>query len=124
MSIIKPTQELGETRTAMGWHVMNSLDKIINESRKFADRYWVIFHIKPFSGCPEVIRNRIILSKTQPPKMLSTIVFEVDNIEGKLLFHWALPPDIPQDDIAYQQDENIVLETAETVKESGIAILY
>lgn len=59
MSIIKPTQELGETRTAMGWHVMNSLDEIINQNRKFADRYWVIFHIKPFSGCPEMIRNRI-----------------------------------------------------------------
>lgn len=84
MSIIKPTQELGETRTAMGWHVMNSLDKIINENRKF----------------------------------------EVDNIEDKLLFHCALSPDIPQEDIAYQQDENIVPETAEAAKESGAMILY
>ncbi|MDN3509437.1 MAG: hypothetical protein P0S93_05455 [Candidatus Neptunochlamydia sp.] len=29
--ISKGTQELGETRTAMGWHVMNSLEKIINK---------------------------------------------------------------------------------------------
>ena len=77
----KATQELGETRTAMGRHVMNSLEKIINENKKFGDRYFVIFYIKPFSACPEVIRNRIILSKVKPPKMLSTIVFEVDNIQ-------------------------------------------
>jgi len=120
----KGTQELGETRTAMGWHVMNSLEKIINENKKLADRYFVIFYIKPFSACPEVIRNRIILSKVKPPKMLSTIVFEVDNIQDKLLFHWALPPDIPQDEIAYQQDDHVIPETAEAAKESGATILY
>ncbi len=117
-------QELGETRTAMGWHVMNSLEKIINENKKLADHYWVIFYIKPFSACPEVIRNRIILSKVKPSKMLSTIVFEVDNVQDKLLFLWALPPDIPQDEISHQQEEHIIPETAEAVKESGAPILY
>ncbi len=108
----------------MGRHVMCSLEKIINENKKLADRYFVIFYIKPLSACPEVIRNRIIISKVRPPKLLSTIVFEVDNVEDKLLFLWALPPDIPQDDIAHEQDEDVIPETAEAVRESGANILY
>lgn len=89
-------QELGETRTAMAKGLMRHLESVINDPKtRKLDKYYVLVHAKPFPNFPTMIKQKLIILSKKPSMMLSCMLFEVDNVEGKLLLHWCLPGDWP-----------------------------
>ena len=86
-------QLLGETREEMTRGLMQKIEKIINEHQDYADKYYIWVHAKPGRKYHKVIRQRLIVTKVKPRMMLSTLLFGVDNREGKLTLEWALPGD-------------------------------
>jgi hypothetical protein len=72
---------------------MKRIEKIINETNR--DKYWILVHAKPFSGCQHLIKQKFIILPRKPSMMLSCLLFQVDNREGKLILEWALPGDWP-----------------------------
>lgn len=88
-------QEIGETRTAMARGLMKYLEQVIDKNQKLADKYWVLVHAKPFPGNRQIIKQKFIIFTDEPPMMLSCMLFEVDNKEGKLTLCWSLPGDWP-----------------------------
>lgn len=51
-----------------------------------------------------VIRTRIIVMDAEPPRILGTMCYKVDNQKGQLLRLWALPQDIPELDRIADED--------------------
>jgi len=88
-------QQLGETRSAMGKRLMADLEDIINKYKDKSEKYYVLFHGKPWPNFPNVIKIKPIATNREPPMMLSCMCFEVDNTEGKLVLLWALPGSWP-----------------------------
>lgn len=92
---ISSGQELGETRAAMAKRLMQDLEEVINKYKSRDEKYYVLVHGKPYPNIPGVIKIKLIPTNVKPPMMLSCILFEVDNKEGKLLMNWALPGSWP-----------------------------
>jgi len=88
-------QQLGETREEMTRSLMRKVEKIVNDHQDYADKYYIWVHAKPDRKNHCVIRERIMITKVKPKMMLSTMLFGVDNREGKLTLEWALPGDWP-----------------------------
>jgi hypothetical protein len=89
------SQELGETRCAMTKTLMKDLEDVINKCKDRREKYFVLFHAKPWPKQPFVIKMKIMVINTKPPMMLSCLLFGVDNQAGKLTLEWALPGDWP-----------------------------
>jgi|SRR5271170_159378 len=88
-------QQLGETRQEMTRGLMKRIEKIINSHQDFADKYYIWVHAKPDRKDRTIIREKIMITKVKPKMMLSTMLFGVDNREGKLTLEWALAGDWP-----------------------------
>lgn len=90
-------QELGETRVAMGKRLMLDLEEIIDmpECKKRTEKYYVLFHAKPWPNRPDIIKIKKMVMDVKPSMMLSCMLFGVDNKEGKLTLEWSLPGSWP-----------------------------
>lgn len=89
------SQELGETRSAMTKTLMRDLENIINQCQNRTEKYYVLFHAKPWPKQPFVIKMKIFVMDNKPPMMLACLLFGVDNKSGKLTLEWCLPGDWP-----------------------------
>jgi hypothetical protein len=95
---ISSGQQLGETRIAMTKRLMKDVEEIIEmeNCKKQTEKYYIIFHAKPFPGNQQVIKmKRMVVFKHKPPMMLSCLCFGVDNDKGILTLEWSLPGDWP-----------------------------
>ncbi len=88
-------QELGETRLAMGRTLMKDLEKIIDKFSSEENKYYVLFHAKPWPNHPNIIKIKPLAMHQKPPMMLSCILFGVDNKSSTLTLEWALPGSWP-----------------------------
>lgn len=88
-------QELGETRKAMAKRLMLDLEEIINANKHRDEKYWILFHAKPWPKNHNIIKIKPLGFTKKPPMMLSCLLFEIDNKEGKLMLNWALPGNWP-----------------------------
>jgi hypothetical protein len=115
-------QELGETRTAMTKRLMKDMESIIEKYKDKREKYYVLFHAKPWPNKPNVIRIKPIAMAFKPRMMLSCLLFSVDNQEGKLMLEWALPGDWPTWSVGGKNEP--VPETIASIKASGIKYHY
>jgi hypothetical protein len=91
-------QEIGETRKQMGKRIMKDLEDIIEhpKCRDVREKYYVVFHAKPWPKYPNVIKiKKMVVFHKKPPMMLSCMCFGVDNASGVLTLEWALPGSWP-----------------------------
>lgn len=126
MSILVPYQtsgqELGETRKAMTKTLMRDLETIINKFKDKEEKYYVLFHAKPWPDNPKIIKIKPIATHKKPPMMLSCLLFGVDNKSGVLTLEWALPGDWPTWAVGGTNEP--VPETIASVTASGINYHY
>jgi hypothetical protein len=91
-------QQLGETRQAMAKRLMKDLEEIIDMEpcKKRDDKYYVVFHAKPYPNHPGIIKmKRMVIFHKKPPMMLSCLCFGVDNQKNELTIEYALPGSWP-----------------------------
>lgn len=115
-------QELGETRKAMTKQLMKDVENVINQYKNREDKYYIVVHAKPWPKNPNVIKIKLMPTNVKPPMMLSCILFEVDNKEGKLTLCWSLPGDWPTWSVGGTQEP--VPEVIASVTQSGIKYHY
>jgi hypothetical protein len=119
---ISSGQQLGETRTAMTKTLMKDLESIIDKYKDKKDKYYVLFHAKPWVNKPNVIRVKPIAMGFKPRMMLSCILFGVENETGKLTLEWALPGDWPTWAVSGANEP--IPETIASIEASGITYHY
>lgn len=115
-------QQLGETRQAMAKTLMKDLEKIVNQFKAKTNKYYVLFHAKPWPKNPNIIKIKPLAMDNKPPMMLSCLLFGVDNSEGKLTLEWALPGDWPVWSVGGTNEP--VPEVIASVEQSGIKYHY
>jgi len=115
-------QQLGETRQAMTKKLMQDMESIIEKYKDRKEKYYVLFHAKPWPNKPNVIRIKPIAMAFKPRMMLSCLLFSVDNQEGKLMLEWALPGDWPTWSVGGTNEP--VPETVASIEASGIKYHY
>lgn len=117
---IAGTQQLGETRQAMGKRLMKDIEEIIEmeKCKKQDEKYYILFHAKPWPNRPDIIKmKRMVIFKTKPSMMLSCLCFGVDNKTGVLTLEWALPGSWPT--WAMEGKNEPVPEVVGSLKELG-----
>lgn len=115
-------QQLGETRQAMTKTLMKDLESIINKFKDKENKYYILFHAKPWPNKPNVIKIKPIAMDNKPPMMLSCLLFGVDNATGVLTLEWALPGDWPTWSVGGTNEP--VPEVIASVTQSGIQYHY
>lgn len=115
-------QELGETRQAMTKTLMKDIESIIEKFKDKREKYYILFHAKPWPQNPNVIKIKPLAMYRKPPMMLSCLLFGVDNEKGTLTLEWALPGDWPT--WAVQGTNEPVPETIASITKSGISYYY
>ena len=116
-------QELGETRKAMAKTLMSvHLENIIDKYKDKTEKYYVLFHAKPYPNHPNMIRIKPMAMDFKPRMMLSCVLFGVDNSSGKLTLEWALPGDWPVWSVGGKNEP--VPETIASIEASGIRYHY
>lgn len=114
-------QQIGETRQAMTKRLMQDIEDCINK-HKNKDHFYILVHAKPFPKQANLIKIKIVPMNVKPSMMLSCMLFEVDNKEGKLMLNWALPGDWPT--WAVNGENEPVPETIASINQSGIKYHY
>ncbi len=126
MTILVPYQtsgqELGETRKAMTKRLMQDVEEVINKHKNRDEKYYILVHAKPFPKQPNLIKIKLIPMNVKPSMMLSCLLFEVDNREGKLTLCWSFPGDWPTWSVGGTQEP--VPEVIASVNESGVQYHY
>ncbi len=108
---------IGDVRMDMEHKLRALIEHVLNTHQKLAE-YWILIHTKPEGDY--VLSTKIVLMPYQPPRMLGTICYHINNREGSQRRLWALP----KDSLAAGLIENI--EPVATVMESaaGLPIIY
>lgn len=126
MSLIVPYettgQQLGETRQAMTKTLMKDIEEIVNKCSKYADKYYILVHAKPFPGNQTAIKMCQIIMSKKPPMMLACLLFGVDNKSGKLTLEWALPGDWPTWSVGGSNEP--VPEVIASIEKAGVNYHY
>ncbi len=126
MSLLVPYetsgQQLGETRTAMTKTLMSDLESIINKYKDKENKYYVLFHAKPWPNNPKLIKIKPFAMDVKPSMMLSCLLFSVDNKSGKLTLEWSLPGDWPTWSVEGTNEP--IPETIASITKSGIRYHY
>lgn len=116
-------QQLGETRQAMTKTLMSKdLEGIISKYKDKKEKYYVLFHAKPYPNKPNVIRIKPIAMSFKPRMMLSCMLFGIDNSTGELTLEWALPGDWPTWAVGGTNEP--VPEVIASIEQSGIKYHY
>jgi hypothetical protein len=115
---ISSGQQAGETRQAMTKTLMKDVDKIIDKFKNDTEKYYILFHAKPFPNHPNIIKIKPMKLNTKPPMMLSCLLFGVDNKLGKLTLEWALPGNWPT--WAMEGANEPVPETIASIEKVGL----
>jgi hypothetical protein len=71
------------------------LMSVVEENSDYAEKYYIIVLARQEPRGSRVIKQKILLSKIKPPMMLATMVYFVDQVNGKLSRLWTLPGDWP-----------------------------
>jgi hypothetical protein len=93
------TQEMGETREAMGWGLMKLVDTWVTNLKNETKPYYLVFAAKPDVNKSGTVRQAMQAYRQRPPALLGVLVWYVDNAKGlvELVPELSSPPDIPID---------------------------
>lgn len=93
------TQEMGETRDAMGYALINMVGEWVNNLKSETEPYYLVFAAKPDMHQSNAIRQAMKAYRKRPPQLLGVLVWYVDNTKGlvELVPELSSPPDIPLD---------------------------
>jgi hypothetical protein len=103
------SQELGETREALGWAVWHKAEEIANANKSNVKPFYIVYAAKPDPALRGAvingfvasggIRDVYLTSTSRPQPAFGQLVWFVDNAQGKfeLVSELSLPPDIPVD---------------------------
>ena len=100
--------EIGMMRTLLAQDFMRQMEKLINDNQK-KDIYWILVH-SDMDATTGKIWTKFLIMDREPPKMLGTMVYYVDNKIGQLRKLWVLPRDIPRDAQFEDQDSAMSVE--------------
>lgn len=121
------TQELGETRDAMGVGFMKllqqQLDKYSNEGE-----YYLLFHAKPLKdqtveGSKHTLKQVFAMTKKKPKTYIGSIRIHVNNRTGRYKME-VFPHDAPLSQKFFTTDSEIVPEVFEDAFQVKDALLY
>jgi hypothetical protein len=85
---------LWDVRTAMEEESRKTLEGILNNPKnKKKDSYYILRTSNFTGNHSSVINTKYMLLDKKPPKMLGTVLWHVDNRNGKLKQEWMLPFD-------------------------------
>lgn len=120
------TQQIGETREAMGWGFMERLQEALDMHSK-EDEYYILVHTKPLRGqtligATTTFKEVFLKMKTCPPAMIGTIRIFVNNRKGTYKLE-VFPHDVPIDESVYSDNE-FSTDVAETAFKVGHALIY
>lgn len=95
-SLFSPDSTLlmGDARAMMGREVMDRIRKVV-DSNQGKKAYYLLVASRQDPTDEKRIRTTIVLSGVQPPKMLGTMCFHIDNQKGRAKRLWVLPLDRP-----------------------------
>ena len=86
---------LGDAREELARELLAILEKVIS-ARSGREAYYILVHSRKHPFMQGVLRTVITILDAQPPKMLGTVCFRVDNRAGRAERLWVLPLDIPR----------------------------
>lgn len=84
--------EIGEMRNQLARDLQGSLERTIQRYKDKKEPYFLLVHAEMVDNN---IATKIIRLEEQPPRMLGTMLYRVDNRKGQLRRIWCLPQDIP-----------------------------
>ncbi|MBI9073787.1 MAG: hypothetical protein JEZ02_00150 [Desulfatibacillum sp.] len=85
---------MGDARAMMGKEVMGRIRKVV-DSNQNKKAYYLLVASRQDPMDERRIRTTIVLSSAQPPKMLGTMCFFIDNRNSRAKRLWVLPLDRP-----------------------------
>lgn len=86
---------LGQARCELARELAKTLTNVV-EANMGRDSYYILVHAKKHPFIPKMLRTVVTLLSAEPPRMLGTICFKIDNRAGRAERLWVLPPDIPR----------------------------
>jgi len=94
MGIVTTVLEIGEMRKQFALDFQEDLQKIIDKYQR-DDPYYLLVYADILDN---QIITKIIRLKAEPPKMIGTMLYHINNKKGKVERLWCLPIDIPRSD--------------------------
>ena len=85
---------MGDARAMMGQEVMDRIRRTV-DSNQGKKSYYLMVASRQDPVDEKRIRTTIVLSDVEPPKMLGTMCFHIDNQKGRAKRLWVLPLDRP-----------------------------
>lgn len=83
---------IGDVRMAMEEGLRNTIELILN-TKKHLREYWILVHAK--QECDSVMASKVVILPYEPPRMLGTVCYYINNRIGYYRQLWVLPLDMP-----------------------------
>lgn len=83
---------IGDVRWGMEEQLRGTIEHILNTKSNYR-QYWILIHAKFEGG--NIFSSKVVILPYEPPKMLGTVCFYVNNRVGYYRQLWALPLDCP-----------------------------
>ncbi len=134
--------ELGELMRELQIDLKKTLEGVIERFQAKQNPYYVLVYaaegldVHPAKGSTPkdeklftpfedktIIRTRVIITDHEPPRMLGTLCYKVDNQKGQLWRLWALPLNIPNETEPIIDEEKVVKEVLESSQIIGKLII-
>jgi len=68
-------------------------------------KYYILIHAKTYDT--DQILSKVVIMHRQPPKLLGTVCYEIDNTMGTQRRLWVLPFDFPIDERLLDVDKRV-----------------
>ena len=87
--------EIGEMRNQLARDLQKRIADVINKEQKRKDPYHILVH-SDFDVVNGSVTTKLMVMNYEPPKMIGTILYQVDNKAGQLRRLWIIPQDVPR----------------------------
>lgn len=94
---------IGDLRDELANDMFRRVRSVMYRERKRRAPYWLMVHANARPGS-QTIKTTVMIHDKQPPKLLGTMCFKLDNAAGRVTREWVLPLDIPRPGVLVTDD--------------------
>jgi hypothetical protein len=110
------TTLLWDVRSALEEKEANMMQDIINKNKN-KDSYYVQVCANWTTNACDEMKTTYILRSEEPPKMLGSKLYKIDNKKGSIIKEWELPMDVlvPEQDLDIHNQSETVHESVKSI---------
>ena len=114
--------EIGEMRNQLARDLQKRIENVIDKE-KARKVYYILVHAE-LEATSGIVETKLMIMNYEPPKMIGTMLYQVDNSIGQLRRLWVIPRDIPRSEefIDYDTAMDVMNEAHKSAKD--VPIIY